>query len=600
MSIYSQENKNFFSWTPPSQPGYVTASFGIYKEVHDEHPLIFIYYEATKTYTDLVLDTHYTITNIKFGVDEVYSFDINYTQEAIDDFSDAGILCVYRNTELSQTSKFQEGDNLPVATIGDALDKLTMISQDNKSLMDLSLRVPFVDMYDTNLNPTKLKELPIIEDRKNKYLYFDSDGQPTAINVIDIETVVFSDWGEDLVAKQDSQEARTYIDCAKSNGDGTLPFNVGEPTESSHAVTLDYIQNLSVQTTNISQNNLLENSQFYISQRGFIDNQTEIFNENKFFFDRWQSLYGTDAVIETGASLNTPDTILYSKPYRSQYFVVNSPSTVVPAGDILGVQHSIEDRALHSVISSSVTFGCWIKIEGFTLSGPDALCIAILNEDETYSYIHEYTAVTNEWTYITFQVDLSTLNISTFNGSAALKIILTLDSGTDFNNGTNGQWINSKEYCTSNQISFSTISGAKFSYCNPVLVQSGNDLPINGTANLYRNYNDEYNRCKRFLQLLRQNQLTFNIFFPVTCNPEMASKPILTTTDPTGVFDMVLFKGNSVPDDNYDVVVKNSDNYFLNSMGGCMQLLYITGTWPEEPFICNTDTPRKAFLTCEI
>jgi hypothetical protein len=79
---------------------------------------------------------------------------------------------IYRNPAVTQGTDFTDNDPLPAASIEDALDRLTMIEQRSRSLVDRSLKQPEGDTADIDYLPAKV-------DRASKYLIFDADGNPT-------------------------------------------------------------------------------------------------------------------------------------------------------------------------------------------------------------------------------------------------------------------------------------------------------------------------------------------------------------------------------------------------------------------------------------
>lgn len=605
MAIDTLTNRQFFQWTPPENPGSVTVNFGIYDIYSNIHPLVLIYDPLTYQYNYMTLDIHYTLSDITSGLDPKSSFKLNYTQAAIDDFTESGVLVVFRNTALTQIVKYQEGNSLPVAEFGDSYDKLTMMAQDAFDIFNLSIRIPFEDMYDGSFNPLNLPTLPNINGRKNKYLAFDDSGNPVAVEVIDVSTIAFSDWGRTLVNLPDSDAGRVHIDCAKTDGDSSQTFSVGIPTLPEHAVRLQTLNEIVSSIDNTSKNNLLENSQFYISQRGFLSGSDIPFTENKFFIDRWQSIYGGDATLTTSVTTDRPSNIQipFGMPYRSQKLKVVSEGSTIGADEILGFQHCIEDRNSNSIQNGYITLGVWVKTIDLVLGVGEKLCIAIVSGDDTLSYVYEYETIDNTWTYITFSVNVEGLSILTFDGSIALKIMFTLDCGINMKVATNESWYSGKAVGTSNQVSFSSQENAEFFYCNPVIVPGSNALLSNGMANLKVDYGEELNRCKRFLKPFNfpQNVNYYSDGFPMILNfqEEMASDPLIE-------FDgHILLKFNlSGETSDYEGYFKLANYYdeseYLNKKGGKVLLSWQSGDFPGIATIYKMNESLNWFVSCEI
>lgn len=85
-------------------------------------------------------------------------------------------LHIYRVVPVTQETQYQQNDPFPSKTTEKALDKLTMLIQQQKQTTDRALVVPRSD-----LNPNTT--LPTARQRANKALGFDSNGDPFAIDL---------------------------------------------------------------------------------------------------------------------------------------------------------------------------------------------------------------------------------------------------------------------------------------------------------------------------------------------------------------------------------------------------------------------------------
>lgn len=83
-------------------------------------------------------------------------------------------LTIARDVPITQDKDYVEGDNFPAQSHEDALDKLTMIAQEQSEKATRSLRLSNTDL------PITLNELPVLDERANRYLSFDAFGQPIA------------------------------------------------------------------------------------------------------------------------------------------------------------------------------------------------------------------------------------------------------------------------------------------------------------------------------------------------------------------------------------------------------------------------------------
>lgn len=119
--------------------------------------------EVTKTLT-----THYTVS----GAGGVSGTVTMVTAPA------TGVtLTIYRDPAVTQLVDLVPNDPLPVETaVEQPLDRLTMIAQRNRDLIDRALRLPDGD---TGFAASDMK-IPAKVTRASKYLAFDADGKPMA------------------------------------------------------------------------------------------------------------------------------------------------------------------------------------------------------------------------------------------------------------------------------------------------------------------------------------------------------------------------------------------------------------------------------------
>jgi len=131
------------------------------------------------------------------GVETIQLLDVNYT------VTGAGVLTggtvtmtvapatgatvtISRNVPITQTTDFQPNDRLPAETLEQTVDKLTMICQQLADSSDRALRFP---ISDTSTDT----ELPTSTARANRYLRFNSSGNPIAASIIADITASASD-----------------------------------------------------------------------------------------------------------------------------------------------------------------------------------------------------------------------------------------------------------------------------------------------------------------------------------------------------------------------------------------------------------------------
>jgi hypothetical protein len=119
---------------------------------------------ADGTTSTLTLTTDYTVT----GVDSAGGNIVLVTGAATDD-----TLTITGLTALTRDTDFNEAGNFLSSTVNDQLDRIVDILQETDSAVD---RAMLLKKEDTAIN----LELPLTDDRKNKYLAFDANGNPMA------------------------------------------------------------------------------------------------------------------------------------------------------------------------------------------------------------------------------------------------------------------------------------------------------------------------------------------------------------------------------------------------------------------------------------
>jgi len=119
---------------------------------------------ANGTETLQVLNTNYTVSGV--------GSDSGGTVSMIVAPPSGSRLVVYRDMILTQEIDYITGDPFPAETHEQGLDRLTMISQQQKSVLDRAVVTPVTEF--DNLDMT----LPKASDRATTVLAFDESGEP--------------------------------------------------------------------------------------------------------------------------------------------------------------------------------------------------------------------------------------------------------------------------------------------------------------------------------------------------------------------------------------------------------------------------------------
>src|SRR5690606_32697493 len=132
-----------------------------------------------------------TVTHVSSaGTETVWTEGSEYTLAGAGD-EDGGLLTastapssgtrlvIRREVAQTQEIKYPANDPFPSSSHEQALDKLTMIAQEQQEQIDRSLKRPVGDPTDAEMT------LPTKADRASKVLAFDSSGLPVALSQLD-------------------------------------------------------------------------------------------------------------------------------------------------------------------------------------------------------------------------------------------------------------------------------------------------------------------------------------------------------------------------------------------------------------------------------
>ncbi len=120
-------------------------------------------------------------------------------------------LVIYREVPATQETDYVENDPFPAESHERALDKLTMIAQQLGREITRSFRLKISD-------PTESIELPDVEMRKGKYLFFDpATGVPSVASVVTVGSLVVSAFWQGLLDENNAAASRQILDAAGLN-----------------------------------------------------------------------------------------------------------------------------------------------------------------------------------------------------------------------------------------------------------------------------------------------------------------------------------------------------------------------------------------------
>jgi hypothetical protein len=149
--------------------------------------------KATNVATVLTETTHYSVADSDGVTGSLADYENGGTITTTVVYSSTYEITLVRAVPYTQAAVFSEGMQTLYANFESALDKLTMQVQQLRDKLDRSPYCPAED-------PTTLDmEMPNATTRANKYAYYDANGEPTAVAVIDAGTLSLSAWAETLV-----------------------------------------------------------------------------------------------------------------------------------------------------------------------------------------------------------------------------------------------------------------------------------------------------------------------------------------------------------------------------------------------------------------
>ncbi len=163
--------------------------------------------------SEIVVDTRTTadvITRLVESVD--YTVSIDGDDGGIVTMGDAVIattdIHITRDTEQSQTLDLAQGGDFNAENVEDGFDKDIKITQELSDRLDRSMVIPQSDSASLSMS------LPNSDDRASRFLFFDADGEPTAVTAIDVDTVVFGAFGITMAGTASASAARTAMGVA--------------------------------------------------------------------------------------------------------------------------------------------------------------------------------------------------------------------------------------------------------------------------------------------------------------------------------------------------------------------------------------------------
>lgn len=135
--------------------------------------------------TTLVLNNDYTVS----GVGDDNGGNVTLTTGA----TAGDILTIYRDMPYDRTQNYQNAGDFLASEVNTDFDRLWLAGEQTNRTFEQSIRKPVTDLDSVDM------ELPSADDRANKYLAFDSAGQPLALETTSGIVFQQGEWTPTLV-----------------------------------------------------------------------------------------------------------------------------------------------------------------------------------------------------------------------------------------------------------------------------------------------------------------------------------------------------------------------------------------------------------------
>lgn len=184
--------------------------------------------------TTWVEGTQYTLTGAGTGAAGTLTVDTSptdYTPQT------GETLVIVRDVPHTQETDFPTGGSFPSASVETALDLAAMRSAKNAFDIGRTLHAPDTDSSSLDM------ELPTETARASKYLFFDADGEPTAVADVNPGNVSISAFAETLLDDASAATARTTLGLGTAATQATGTSGAAVPLLNANAT---FSENLTV------------------------------------------------------------------------------------------------------------------------------------------------------------------------------------------------------------------------------------------------------------------------------------------------------------------------------------------------------------------
>ena len=257
-------------------------------------------------------------------------------------------------------------------------------------------------------------------------------------------------------------------------------------------LTVDNINTTSVNSGQLSNRNIIINGAMEVAQRG--TSFTGIDGNAKYPVDRFLMTNSTGSARHTGTQ-DTDSPANFKNSIKSNCTTASSGLTSTSL-DQFKIEYRVEEKGFEWVQfgtanAQALTLSFYIKS---SQTGDTA--VALVNSDNTRSFVHKFTISSTDWQRVTVNVPGDT-GSSWHNGVIGIRIRWG-SFGTTYQTSTFDQWQAGQKMTTnSNQINFAAATGN-------TLQITGVQLEPGSTATdfQHRSFGEELSLCQRFFYLV--------------------------------------------------------------------------------------------------
>lgn len=440
-----------------------------YYFLEDDDLLVIKTLRADGTQTTLTLTTDYTVT----GAGEQAGGELTLTA-AHGVLTSAYDITIVRDPDRLQETDYTPYDKFPAESHERALDKLTMIVQRVRDLIDRSLHLSDGLSGISTILPTPVADAIL-----------GWNAAATAVeNKLQAGLVTVTAYTQTLLAAVDAAAARTVL------GISTFMGTLLDDTTADAARTTLGIPTMTPPSQFLRKNAIIcGDASINPCQRG---TSFAAIASGAYGPDRWKYL-ATGTMVHTFSKNANAPTVAEAGVLATHCYLLDCTTAdgAMAAGDFCLLTQEIEGYNYLPLAQKSMTLSFWHK---HTLAG--TYCVALRNSGTDRAYVAEYTqAVADTWEKATINISASpSAGTWDYTTGVGLRVHFTLACGATAQT-TAGTWQTGSFFATANQVNATASSAFNFRIALVQLESGDVATPFEG-----RTFETEYALCRRYYQ----------------------------------------------------------------------------------------------------